>query len=293
MDISTFIVNVFTFIDDWFQQQTRPLRQRGAQPVLWDSEVLTIEVVGAFLGLSTDQAIYDYFRRHWADYFPRLTGVHRTTFVRQSANLWLMKQRLWQALLTHIAFDPALAIIDSTPIPICRFARASYSRRLRDCSAYGHDEVARQKFFGLRAHMVICWPGVITKLELSPANVAELTVAEQLLAGHSGWVLADRNYWSPNLRARLREHGLRLLAPFRLKHKESSPWPLWLKHMRFRIETVFGQLVERFDVKRVRTHDRWHFCSRWWRFVLSHTFAVYLCQQYGLPALRFADLISV
>jgi IS5 family transposase len=292
MDISTFIVNVFTFIDDWFQQQTKPVRQRGSQPVLWDSEVLTVEVVGAFLGLNTDQAIYDYFRRHWADYFPRLTGVHRTTFVRQSANLWLVKERLWQALLSHIDFDPALALIDSMPVPVCRFARASYARRLRDCSTYGHDEVARQKFFGLRAHLVVCWPGVITKLELAPANVAELTVAEQLLAGHSGWVLADRNYWSPNLRARLREHGLRLLAPFRLKRKEAAPWPLWLKHMRFRIETVFGQLVERFDVKRVRTHDRWHFCSRWYRFVLSHTFGVYLCQQYGLPSLRFADLIT-
>lgn len=292
MDISTFIVNVFVFIDDWFQQQTKPLRQRGSQPVLWDSEVLTIEVVGAFLGLNTDQAIYDYFCRHWADYFPRLTGVHRTTFVRQSANLWDAKRQLWQALLTHIDFNPSLAIIDSMPVPVCRFARASYARRLRDCASYGHDEVARQKFFGLRAHLVVCWPGVITDLELAPANIAELTVAEQLLSGRQGWVLADRNYWSPNLTDKLREHGLRLLAPYRLKRDESSPWPVWLKHMRYRIETVFGQLVDRFEVKRVRNHDRWHFCSRWYRFVLSHSFGVFLCQQLGLHSLRFADLIS-
>lgn len=207
MDISTYIVSVFTFVDDWFQQQAEPLRRRGPRPVLWDSEVVTMEVVGAFLGLSTDQALYSYFCRHWVHYFPRLSDVHRTTFVRQAANLWQVKERLWRALLSHTAFDPDLAMVDSMPVPICRFARASYARRLRDCAAYGHDEVARQKFLGLRAHLVVCWPGVITGLELAPANVAELTVAEHLLDGHRGWVVADRNYWSPNLRARLRDQG--------------------------------------------------------------------------------------
>jgi hypothetical protein len=36
----------------------------------------------------------------------------------------------------------------------------------------------------------------------------------------------------------------------------------------------------------------WHLWSRWQRKLLSHTLAVYLCQQAGLGSLRFADLLS-
>jgi hypothetical protein len=32
--------------------------------------------------------------------------------------------------------------------------------------------------------------------------------------------------------------------------------------------------------------------SRWQRKLLSHTIAVYLCQQHGLGSLRFADLLT-
>ena len=292
MDLSTFIVNVFTFTDDWIQQRAWQLRQRGPRPTLADSEVLTIEVVGAFLGISTDKGTFTYFRQHWAHFFPKLRNVHRTTYVRQSANLWHVKLLLWRELLRHIHFDPAFHVIDSMPLPVCRFARATYCRRLRAVSAYGHDEAARQKFFGLRVHLRITWPGVITDFELAPANVHELTVAEQLLGGLRGWVLGDRNYWSPKVMERLREHELHLLAPFSSRTKEKSRWPTELKHKRYRVETVIGQLVERFRAKRVWARDLWHFCSRWLRRILSHTFAVYLCQQNGVSSLRFANLLT-
>ena len=44
MDLSTFIVSVFCFIDD--RLKGHRIRQRGPAPKLSDSEVLTIEVVG-------------------------------------------------------------------------------------------------------------------------------------------------------------------------------------------------------------------------------------------------------
>jgi hypothetical protein len=293
MDLSIFIVTVFTFIDDWFQKQTPELRQRGPQPTMHDSEVMTIEVVGAFLGKETDKAVFGYFRRHWSAWFPGLRHIHRTTYVRQSANLWQLKALVWQALLEQIAMDPAFSIVDSFPVPVCRFARANRCRRLREDSAYGYDEVARQKFFGVRAHLHICWPGVIVGLAIAPANVHETSVAEDILANTSGWVLGDRNYWSPELSQRLHEHDLNLLAPFKSAKREKTPWPIWLKHKRYRIETVIGQLVERFQAKKVWARDYWHFWSRWLRRILSHTFAVYLCQQNGISSLKFDELVTV
>jgi len=55
---------------------------------------------------------------------------------------------------------------------------------------------------------------------------------------------------------------------------------------------VIGQLVERYHAKRVWARDAWHLWSRWQRKLLSHTLAVYLCQQHDLGSLRFADLLS-
>jgi hypothetical protein len=48
MDLSTFIVAVFCLLDDRLEE--KKLRQRGPSPELSDSEVLTIEIVGEYLG---------------------------------------------------------------------------------------------------------------------------------------------------------------------------------------------------------------------------------------------------
>lgn len=292
MDLNTFIVTVFCMIDDWLKEQPK-LRERGPQPTLHDSEVLTIEVVGAFLGINTDKGLFTYFRRHYGSWFPALGRVHRTTFVRQAANLWMAKASLWQHLLGDIDFDPAVSLVDSFPVPACRFARAYRCRRLRGFAAFGKDEVARQTFYGLRAHLRVCWPGVIVGFELAPANVHELHVALDLAEGASGWLVGDRNYWSPRTAEVLHAQGVRLVAPFSSAKRERHPWPHWLVYMRYRIETVTGQLVGRYRAKRMWARDLWHLCSRWLRRVLSHTFAVLLCQQAGLASsLRFADLVT-
>jgi hypothetical protein len=100
MDLSTFIIAVFCLIDDHIADLGR-LRARGPAPTLFDSEVLTIEVIGEFLGLDEDTELFAYFRRHYAHFFPNLRCVHRTTFSRQAANLWKAKELLWQKLLAE------------------------------------------------------------------------------------------------------------------------------------------------------------------------------------------------
>ena len=60
--------------------RTRP----GAHAFL-PYEVLTMEIVGEFLGIDDENGLYAYFRRHYAEWFPALREVHRTTFTRQMA----------------------------------------------------------------------------------------------------------------------------------------------------------------------------------------------------------------
>jgi Transposase DDE domain len=293
VDLSTFIVSVFCLIDD--RLQGRRIRQRGPKPTLADSEVLTMEVVGGFLGIDTDGGIHAYFRRHYGEWFPTLKGVHRTTFCRQAANLWAVKRMLWKHLLGQVRFDPQISLIDSSPVPVCRFGRAYRCRRLAEESAFGYDEMSKQTFYGLRVHFRVCWPGVIVGMDLAPADVHDLHMAEELLLleeAAKGWALADRNYWSPDLTERLETEELRLLAPYKSKKKERKPWPRWLVRKRRRIETVISQMSERYQAKKVWVRDRWHLTSRFLRKVLSHTLAVYFCQQVGLSSLRFAQLLT-
>ncbi len=154
MDLSTLIVAVFCLVDD--RLKGRRIRQRGPAPKLSDSEVLTIEIVGEFLGLDTDKALHRYFRRHYGEWFPALRFVHRTTFARQAANLWKLKESLWQELVLLAPHNPAFAICDSMPLPACLFARAYRCRRFRGEAAFGKDTLIKQTSYGLRMHIRLC-----------------------------------------------------------------------------------------------------------------------------------------
>src|SRR6266478_5343515 len=147
MNLDDFIITCFCLIDEMLPSVTqgKRLRERGPMPKLADSEVITMELVGTYLGLSQDQEVFDYFRRHYAQFFPQMAQVDRTTFVRQAANLWAVKERLWCWLRDElINYDGALSIVDSVPLPVCRFARAPWCVRFRGIASYGKDHADRQ-----------------------------------------------------------------------------------------------------------------------------------------------------
>lgn len=295
MDLDELIVGVYCLIDETLAVVTngRRLRQRGPDPLLCDAEVLTMEVVGEFLGLDQDTAIFAYFRRHYAAWFPALARIHRTTFTRQAANLWAVKEQIWTQVVMAIPHDPAIALIDSFPLPVCRFARARRCRLFGGEAAFGHDEGARQTFYGFRCHIRLAWPGVIAGVALAPAHVSEPEVAAALAEHTTGYLIGDRNYWAPLLTDTLAADGVCLLAPFRKASQDPDPArSRYLSRIRYRIETVFGQLVERYQVKRVRARDLWHLQSRLLRKVLSHTAALLLNHTLGNPPRQFAHLLS-
>src|SRR5215203_4971726 len=218
MDLSTFIVAVFCLVDDHLKDIGR-LRARGPTPTLCDSEVLTIEVVGEFLGIDEDTELFAYFRRHYAHFFPNLRRVHRTTFARQAANLWKLKEILWQELLAESPHEPTFALCDSMPLPVCHFARAYRCSRFKGEAAFGKDTLLKQTFYGFRVHVRVCWPGLISRISVAAANAHELSVVPEIVEHTRGVVVGDRNYCSPPLRERLAERGVELAAPYRTKKR--------------------------------------------------------------------------
>jgi hypothetical protein len=146
---------VFCLIDDEMKALglTR-LRSCGPRrTTLAESEVITIELVGEFWGIADDKALYRYFRRRYAAEFPGLCRVHRTTFARQAANLCWAQQRLQRRLSGWLSRPEEPWLVDSLPVPTCRFARARTCKRFAGASAWGFDPVAVKAFYGFRLHL--------------------------------------------------------------------------------------------------------------------------------------------
>lgn len=285
---------VFCTIDDLLRQlDLGKLRARGPEPALSDSEVLTMEIVGETLGYHADSRLFWYFRRHHASAFPALTRIHRSSFVRHAANLWAVKQLLHRhlvALLTDLHCD---WLVDSMPVPVCRFARARPRRLYPGQAEFGFDHIEGKTFYGFRLHVRTNRQGLILSYQLAAANVAETEVIWDLQppAGSEG--IGDRNYWNPKLYNELSECGVRLRAAF--KHASRDPDPersRKLNRVRRLIETVQGQLADRYGMKKPNTRDLWHLENRIHRKVLGHTVAFWLCQQAGEEPLRFERLTA-
>jgi len=274
-----------------FQEQR--LRQRGPDPRLADSEVITIEAVAEFAGIDQDKAIFNYFRHYYAHFFPCLRQIHRTTFIRQAANLCQVKETLWQHILGSASYDPLLSIVDSFPIAACYFARAPKCHRFRGEADFGKDRLIKQTFYGFRLHVHLSWPGVISAFVLAPANIDEKEIIPEMTLNRAGLKLGDRNYWAPPLKAELKGMGVILEAPFKMA--KFDPWPQrshLINHFRFIIETVFSQLTERYRIKKIWARDMWHLRSRLLRKILSHTICFVLNQFQGNSPLQFAKLVN-
>src|SRR5689334_12098612 len=122
MDLDDFIIAVFCLIDEAIPAvlEGHRLRERGPAPTLADSEVVTMEIVGEYLGLERETALFAYFRHHYPHFFPAVRQIHRTTFTRQAANLWRLKERLWQQVAAQIPHAEQFALVDSFALPVCQ-----------------------------------------------------------------------------------------------------------------------------------------------------------------------------
>lgn len=293
-NIDEFIIAVFLTVEARLKGllSLYPPRGRGFAPGLSDSEVLTLEIVGEFLGHHSDSAIWRYFRCHWQSWFPALQ--ERTTFTRQAANLWQYKQLLHQQLLQDLgALEGDLYRVDGFPIPVCGFKRAPQAKSFAEVASYGRSATKLGTFYGFRGHLLINAQGLVVGLTVTAANVDERDVVPELVVGLKGLLLGDKGYIRPTLTMDLAAQELTLLTPLRSNMKQYDPTVnRILSRHRQLVETVVGHLCHWFDIERIRTRDRWHLTSRLARKVLAHTLMVYLNHCHGRPYLQFENLLT-
>ena len=254
-----------------------------------------MEVVGkwgAYLGLEQDSALFAYFRRHYAHFFPALRTVHRSTSCGKRPACGDSKNGCGSRRWRVSPHDPTVAIIDSFPLPVCQFARAYRCRRFRGDAAFGKDTLVRQTFYGFCVHVRLEWPGVITRFCAAPANVHELMALPALTEQTVGTLVGDRNNWSPTMTATARRTASNCwrptARPSAIRIRAGVPCSVACAIASARSSASSLTAATSSGSGR----DPWHLCSWLLRQVLMHTVAVLLDVDLGNPPPHLARLVA-
>jgi len=294
MPVDEFIIYVYCCVEDICQAiVNEPLRKRGFMPKLSDAEVITMEIVGEFMGKDHDQGIWRYFRNHWHSWFPCLGS--RANFAKQSANLWDLKRRIQDQMARQMgAMDDEIHIVDGFPVPVCQYTRASNNRCFKGEAGFSYCAAKDEKYYGFEGHVLISFEGIICGYAFTPANVDERDVLPEMTTGVHGLLIGDKGYIRPSLKQELLQQGIDLQTPLRKNMHDSRPKAFigqLMSHRRL-VETVIGQLTERLHIEKVRARDTWHFANRFIRKVLAHTMGCFIGKLVGNPTLTFESLVE-
>ena len=191
--------------------------------------------------------------------------------------------------------DEALHVIDGFPIPICHFRRAQRCRIFREVeqATYGFCASKNENYYGFEGHIVITKTGVITGCTLTKPNI-EREASFECLSNIEGLLLGDKGYIGEHYRDELRLEGIQISTPCKktMKDDETPYFRNYLNNTRRRVETIIGQLVERFSIAKVWARNAWHLTNRITRKILSHTLAMVLLREKGLGLMALDNILN-
>lgn len=271
-----FILLVYTIIDDLYHQfvPTSVSQRRNVDTAkMSDSEIITLSICGELAGIDSENAWYSFVKRNYRHLFPRLCS--RTRFNRTRGALLQVTELLRQKL-THSFPIPTSRyfVIDSFPLPVCKFGRARYCRSFRvDGANYGKCPSKKETYFGFKVHALITIEGYITAFEITPASADDREGLRDFAENHLCLtVLGDKGYTEEQLWADMQEKGICLMSLKPSNHKNN--WPKEVRQVIFRfrrrVETVFSQLSEQLNAEKVLAKSFRGLCTRLQNKILGH-----------------------
>ncbi len=224
----------------------------GPKPGLSDIEIITLSLTADTLSFDSENYLFDRLFK----YKPLPKMIHRTVYNRRRRKLQNYIKLVQQLMAEAIVPTEQYHIVDSFPLPICRFARA---KRLRICKeyfetapAFGYCPSQRSTFFGYKVHAVCTMQGVFKHFQISKGNIADIHYLQEVKYQFVNCILlADKAYLSNPLQINLFEnHNLTLITPKRRIQPDFEKYPGIFRKYRKRIETLFSQLDGQFIIKR-------------------------------------------
>ncbi len=136
--------------------------------------------------------------------------------------------------------------------------------------------------------------GIITGITLTAANVDERDSLYEITRNIHGLLIGDKGFIRPSLKEDLLKTNIDLQTALRQNMSEDRDpnFLRLLKKTRRLVETVIGQLAERFYIERTKALDLWHLTRRIARKTLAHTVTTFVNKQLSREPLQFDGLVQ-
>ncbi|MCA1738863.1 MAG: transposase [Actinobacteria bacterium] len=210
---------LFCRVDDIYYQLNPKGRHYETLKELSDSEVITLALFQQLRGVESERSFLREVARFFSHLFPGAVGLHPSSLHRRVRNLRRYFEPLRRAILGELVGEPETLIVDSTLLAVLHPREVSQSGGWGSSSA-GAAWVRWGSFsiYGVKLHLICATNRVPISYELTPANVADLCLTEELLAEAdlgeevARKLLGDLAYRSGELEEELAESGIVLLS---------------------------------------------------------------------------------
>src|SRR3990167_9048924 len=141
-------------------------------------------------------------------------------------------------LRKNYLFVLSIKWLQDQSLPMCHNKRISRNRVFKGLAARGKTTMGW--FYGLKLHLVINHKGSIVAVKITPGNVDERSVLDEMTRNLKGTLFADKGFISQDIFKKLFQRGLKLITGIR-KNMKNYLMPLIEKILlrkRFLIETI-------------------------------------------------------
>jgi DDE family transposase len=216
---------LFCLIDDAYRLlNPRDARRYESIKRLSDSEIITLALLQQLRGVESERSFLRDAQRFFSELFPGVAGLHPSSFNRRVRKLRRFLEPLRREVLSELVGDPETLLIDSTLLEVLHPRQVSQSA--------GFDGAAWVRWgsfsvYGVKLHLLCAPNGIPISYELTPANVADVSLTEELVAEAAlgeevaRKLLGDLAYRSEDLREVLAEVGI-LLATERSERRHGA-----------------------------------------------------------------------
>jgi hypothetical protein len=256
-ELDTLATALYVTIDDALADNPHWAPERpeiGIAPKLSDAELLTLSVLQALLGYTSEARFIRYAHTHLKALFPYIPN--RPGYNKRLRNT-VDTMRHIIAMLSHkcLSYSDDIWLVDSTPVECGRSRETAKRSDLAGWATYGYCASHSRYFWGLRLHLMTTPSGLPVAFALTGAKHDERDTALDMIAvdpdlARPGQILiADKGYRSARFETELADAGITLIRP---AYRTEKPRPLqrFLRPFRQIIESVNQTLKAQLDLER-------------------------------------------
>jgi hypothetical protein len=294
-DLDTLATALYVRTDDLLKSSPErvPWRPRvGIAPRISDAELVTLAVMQALLGFTSEARWLRYtddHLQHLFPYRPQQPGYNKRLRRLAGTLNWLIRALAQDTSL----WSDDVWVVDSTPVECARSRETVRRSDLAGWAEYGYCASHSRYFWGLRLHLVATLHGLPIGFALTGAKADERQVLLDLLhtdpaltAGRAGQVLiGDKNYYGRGFESELADTGIQLLRRAR-KGEPERPGGQFFKPLRQTVESIFDTLKGQLDLERHGGHTPAGVLVRVLQRLLALTAAIWHNDRTGQPVKR-------